>query len=128
MLIWPQGVYFRSSTASKDNFILAYPVSVRETTGAGDTFVGAYAVAVARSKARTSSGFKLWDAAKFANAAAAITVQREGAMSAIPTADEVQLFIKRQDLYYALSLASATDMVGTAHSPEGDELAMVGAL
>ncbi len=32
------------------------------------------------------------------------------------------------DLECVLSLARATDMVGTAHSPEGDELAMVGAL
>ncbi|OMP85652.1 putative ribokinase [Diplodia seriata] len=65
-------------------------VKVVDTTAAGDTFVGAYAVAVARSKAQSATGdFDVDSAIAFANRAAALTVQRNGAQAAIPWVDEV---------------------------------------
>lgn len=61
-----------------------------DTTAAGDTFVGAYAVAIARSKFQSATGaFDIDSAIAFANRAAALTVQRKGAQSAIPWVDEV---------------------------------------
>ena len=56
---------------------------VVDTTAAGDTFVGAYAVAIVK-------GVSVEEAVRLANVAAAKTVEREGAMDAIPWADEVQ--------------------------------------
>ena len=65
-------------------------MNVVDTTAAGDTFVGAYAVAVARSKSQTSQAvFDIDAAVTFANKAAARTVERKGAQSAIPWLDEV---------------------------------------
>ncbi|KAL8770453.1 MAG: hypothetical protein Q9209_003879 [Squamulea sp. 1 TL-2023] len=56
---------------------------VVDTTAAGDTFVGAYAVAIVR-------GASTVDAVKWANKAAAKTVEREGAQDAIPWEHEVE--------------------------------------
>lgn len=57
-------------------------VKAVDTTGAGDCFVGALS-------ARLASGSALRDAINYANAAAAISVQRMGAGPSMPTADEV---------------------------------------
>lgn len=68
----------------------AQKVNAVDTTAAGDTFVGAYAVIVARSKSQTSqANFDIDAAIMFANKAAARTVERTGAQSAIPWLDEV---------------------------------------
>lgn len=63
-------------------FIPAVKVEAIDTTAAGDTFVGAFTVAMAR-------GFALDAAVTEAQYAAALTVTRLGAQSAIPTRDEV---------------------------------------
>jgi ribokinase len=52
-------------------------VETVDSTGAGDTFCGAFAVAIAE-------GREFADAAEFATAAAALSVQTEGAVSSIP--------------------------------------------
>jgi ribokinase len=57
-------------------------VKAVDTTGAGDCFVGALA-------AQLADGAPLRDALTFANAAAAISVQRMGAGPSMPTAEEV---------------------------------------
>jgi ribokinase len=54
-----------------------------DTTGAGDTFVGALAAALV-------DGEPLSNAVNFAVRAAAVSVTREGAMSAMPRRDEVR--------------------------------------
>ena len=51
---------------------------VRDTIGAGDTFTGALAAALARGEALAS-------AMQWANAAAALSVTRHGAIKGIPT-------------------------------------------
>jgi ribokinase len=68
----------------------ARKVKVVDTTAAGDTFVGAYAVAWAAS-ASTKQSFnaRVDFAVNKANEAASLTVQRNGAQSAIPWMDEV---------------------------------------
>jgi ribokinase len=68
--------------------VSAFPVTPVDTVGAGDTFVGALA-------ARIAEGANLRDAARWASAAAALSVTRPGAQSAIPTRNEVDLFLAR---------------------------------
>jgi ribokinase len=57
-------------------------VQARDTTGAGDVFNGALAVALAE-------GLPVRDAVRFANAAAAISVTRDGAQPAAPFRAEI---------------------------------------
>ena len=66
----------------------AYTVEAKDTTGAGDTFVGAFAASLDRDAGRRS----LAHATEFATAAAAIAVQRKGAVPSIPTWKEVEAF------------------------------------
>jgi ribokinase len=61
----------------------AHPVPAVDTTGAGDAFIGALAVACER-------GDGLLQGIAFAQAVAAISVTREGAMPSFPTRYEVQ--------------------------------------
>lgn len=66
--------------------IPGHAVKAVDTTGAGDTFNGALAVAL-------SEGQELPAAARFANAAAALSVQGMGAMSSIPTRSALMEFL-----------------------------------
>jgi ribokinase len=66
-----------------------FHVEAVDTTGAGDCFNGALAVALAR-------GLKMIDAARYANAAAALAVTRFGAQTSMPTDEEVQEFLRTQ--------------------------------
>ncbi|KAL8998601.1 MAG: hypothetical protein Q9169_002352 [Polycauliona sp. 2 TL-2023] len=98
------GVYFSSSSSSTSSssapsasttnlpstgqHIPAAPVEkVIDTTAAGDTFVGAYAVHILGGGKGGEKGVE--EAVKWANRAAARTVEREGAMGSIPWGDEV---------------------------------------
>ena len=65
----------------------AYPVKAVDTTGAGDVFNGALAVALAEGRSMPA-------AARFANAAAALSVTRPGAQASIPSRDEVDKFVE----------------------------------
>ena len=56
---------------------------VVDTTGAGDTFNGALAAALASGKA-------LGEAIYFANRAAGLSVQKEGAQGGCPTMEEIR--------------------------------------
>ncbi|GAA2309419.1 ribokinase [Glycomyces scopariae] len=65
----------------------SHKVDAVDTTGAGDTFVGAFAAAL------DGTGLEALVAATgFATAAAAIAVQRKGAVPSIPTLEEVRAF------------------------------------
>jgi ribokinase len=75
-------------TADGATAIPAYKAKVVDTTGAGDCFVGALA-------ARLSAGATPVDAARYASAAAACSVERLGAAPSMPTAREVAARLAR---------------------------------
>ena len=70
------------ATAEQRESIPGLQVQARDTTGAGDVFNGALAVALAE-------GLPVRDAVRFANAAAAISVTRDGAQPAAPFRAEI---------------------------------------
>ena len=80
-----RGVYVYSN--GKSEIVPAYKVNAIDTTGAGDAFNGGLLTALAEGKT-------LGEAARFANAVAALSVQRIGTTPAMPTRDEVDNFLK----------------------------------
>jgi sugar/nucleoside kinase (ribokinase family) len=69
--------------------IPGFEVDAVDTNGAGDTHIGAFVSALAK-------GVKPFEAARYANAAAAISVTRHGGASA-PTDAEISDFLARRD-------------------------------
>lgn len=80
-----RGVYI--ATKQKREIIPAYVVQALDTTGAGDAFNGGLVAGLAEGK-------DIWESAKFANALAAVAVQRLGTTPAMPARDEIEQFIK----------------------------------
>jgi len=70
-----------------NKIVPAYLIQPVDTTGAGDAFNGGLAVALAREE-------NLIDAVKFANAVAALSTTHPGAQSSMPTANDVDVFLK----------------------------------
>ncbi|MCD8153920.1 MAG: ribokinase [Clostridiales bacterium] len=75
------------SSAGREEIIPAYHVRAVDTTGAGDAFNGGLLAAL-------SEGKTLWEAAAFANALAALSVQKMGTTPSMPTREEVDTFIR----------------------------------
>jgi ribokinase len=73
-------------TGPTSELIPAFPVPVVDTTAAGDGFVGALATGL-------GEGLSLSAAARFASAAAAISVTRPGAQPSLPHRGEVDQFL-----------------------------------
>jgi 2-dehydro-3-deoxygluconokinase len=69
--------------------IPAYKVAVVDATGAGDALAGAFL-------ARSVAGDDVWAAARYANAAAALSTTGYGAVAPIPTEAEVTAFMESQ--------------------------------
>jgi ribokinase len=67
----------------------AFRVLTVDTTAAGDAFVGAFAV-------RLAAGVEPGEALRWANAAGALTVIREGAQPSLPTFAEVEQFLREK--------------------------------
>ena len=80
-----RGVYI--ATEEKREIIPAYRVKAIDTTGAGDAFNGGLVAGLAEGK-------DLWESAKFANALAALSVQRLGTTPAMPWREEIDAFLK----------------------------------
>lgn len=80
-----RGVYVHTGESSE--IIPAYQVQAIDTTGAGDAFNGGLIAALAEGKT-------LIEAARFANAVAALSVQRIGTTPSMPTRQEIDLFIR----------------------------------
>lgn len=80
-----RGALVRDRTGAETT-VASPRVEAVDTTGAGDTFCGALAAAL-------HEGRGLADAARFAVAAGALSVQREGAVSSIPTRDEIDALV-----------------------------------
>lgn len=76
-----KGSLFSSAETGLINFA-APKVKATDTTAAGDTFAGAYAAAIV-------DGQTPQEALKFASSAAALAVQRKGAVESVPYADEI---------------------------------------
>jgi ribokinase len=71
--------------------LAGHAVRVADTIGAGDTFTGALAAALARGEA-------IEEAARWANAAAALSVTGHGAIGGMPTRDAVAALLARPPL------------------------------
>jgi ribokinase len=80
-----QGVFVAGRDCSPQ-LVPAFPVKVVDTTAAGDCFNAAFAVALMRGKVPAL-------AARYAAAAAAISVTRAGAQPSLPSASEVDGFL-----------------------------------
>lgn len=77
------------STAEEQFFVPAYSVKAVDTVAAGDSFNGALAVALTEGKT-------LAEAVRFANAMAALTVQKAGAIPSLHTRPEVETFLNER--------------------------------
>ena len=77
---------FVADSSGRTEWVPAFKVEAVDTVGAGDCFNGAFAVAL-------MEGNDPWAAARFASAAAAISVTRRGAQASMPTRDEVEAFL-----------------------------------
>jgi 2-dehydro-3-deoxygluconokinase len=69
--------------------IAGFPVEAVDATGAGDTFAGAFL-------ARAAAGDDIYAAARYANAAAALSTRGYGAVAPIPREPEVREFLAAQ--------------------------------
>ena len=81
------GVY--AANEQGEQLIHPYHVDAIDTTAAGDTFGGAFC-------ARISGGSSLEDALHFANAAGAFSTTRAGAQPAMPSLEEINLFLQEK--------------------------------
>ncbi len=82
-----KGVFVAAKTEKIRRIIPAFKVKAVDTTAAGDVFNGALAVALAE-------GRLLLDAARFANAAAALSVTKLGAQPSAPYRKDIDKLIK----------------------------------
>lgn len=71
----------------RSGWVKPFQVGVVDTVAAGDCFNGAFAVALMEGK-------DPWTAARFASAAAAISVTRRGAQASMPTRAEADAFLR----------------------------------
>jgi ribokinase len=78
------------ATAGRASRVAGWDVAAEDTTGAGDVFTGALAVAL-------GDGKDLVEAARFANAAAAISVTRRGAQPSAPQRDEIVSLLEQRE-------------------------------
>ena len=79
-----KGVFI--SDDDKDEILPAFHVNASDTTGAGDAFNGGFITALAEGKDE-------WEAAKVANAAAALSVQKLGTTPSMPARKEIDEFL-----------------------------------
>ncbi|HDR1021834.1 TPA: ribokinase [Pasteurella multocida] len=83
-----KGVYV-SQQGKEGEIVAGFRVQAKDTTAAGDTFNGALMTALLEDK-------PLPEAIRFAHAAAAISVTREGAQPSIPSREETLKFLQEQ--------------------------------
>ncbi len=68
----------------------SFQVEEVDPTGAGDTFCGAFLTAL-------TEGMSLAECARFANAAGAMSVRKQGPMEGAPSRAELDAFLLAQD-------------------------------
>ncbi len=81
-----QGAFLNSKTTEAQ--IVSFPVKAIDSTAAGDTFNGAFATGLMMGKTEAES-------ARFASAAAAISVTRAGAQPSMPSLPEVEALLEK---------------------------------
>ena len=74
-------------TKERRQYLSGHAVVAVDTTGAGDCFAGFFVSALACGK-------DYFSAARLANAAAALSVTREGGAVSMPSADEARAFLR----------------------------------
>lgn len=84
---------------TKDGVVEAsgYSVEVRDTTGAGDSFIGAFIYCILKDDVKDLNAVskdKLYEYLDFANAYAANTTTKEGALAAMASAEEMESWMK----------------------------------
>lgn len=82
-----RGVFVSSD--GREEIIPSFQVDAVDTTGAGDAFNGGLLTAL-------SEGKDLWEAARFANGLAALSVQKLGTTPSMPTREEIDGFLEKQ--------------------------------
>lgn len=82
-----RGVYL--ATKDRSEIIPGFRVDAIDTTGAGDAFNGGLLAAL-------SEGKELWQAIPFAQAVAALSVQRLGTTASMPTREEIDSFLSQR--------------------------------
>ena len=80
-----EGAYV-AVAGGRSAWVPPFPVEAVDTVGAGDCFNGAFAVAL-------MEGRDPWQAARFASAAAAISVTRKGAQASMPSRADAESFL-----------------------------------
>ncbi len=80
-----RGVFVSSD--GREEIVPAYSVKAVDTTGAGDAFNGGLLAALAEGK-------DIWEAVRFANGLAAVSVQRLGTTPAMPSREEIEQFLE----------------------------------
>lgn len=88
-------------TKNKEIYVNGVNIKAEDTTGAGDSFIGAvlYKIHINNihvEKLEKLNNDEITDILMFANASAAITTQRKGAISALPTKLEVEQILKER--------------------------------
>ena len=83
-------------TKDKEISVQGFNTKAIDTTGAGDSFIGAFLYQFSLMEKRISklTAEELADMGLFANAAAALVTTKEGAISALPSREEVEGIIK----------------------------------
>lgn len=81
-----QGVYVKSG--NEDKFIESYKVNAVDTTGAGDAFNGGFVTAL-------SEGKDIFEACKFGNALAALSVTKIGTAPSMPMRKDIEALINK---------------------------------
>jgi len=84
-----EGAYV-AAAGGESRWVKAFRVEAVDTVAAGDCFNGAFAVALLE-------GHDPFESARFASAAAAISVTRRGAQASMPTRAEVDRFLAEHD-------------------------------
>lgn len=79
-----RGVFVSSD--GKEEIVPAFKVDAVDTTGAGDAFNGGLLAAL-------SKGQDIWEAVRFANGLAALSVQKMGTTPSMPTLEEIEAFL-----------------------------------
>lgn len=79
-----------------DGEVSGFSVEVADTTGAGDAFTAAVLAALVRDPALLGDAAQLEATLRFANAFAALTTTRRGAIPAMPSREQVEAFLSER--------------------------------